>query len=70
MLNYMTHPKHGKMPVYNPTEIAVNKKHGWVLEKIKIHPAQDDLIAKYVEKFGKKPHHKMKIETIRAKLDE
>lgn len=30
----------------------------------------EDLIAEYVAKFGEKPHHRMKAETIRAKLKE
>jgi len=31
---YMTHPHHGKMPVYNNAEIESNKKNGWTLEQI------------------------------------
>lgn len=31
---------------------------------------EDDLRKLYEETFGEKPHHKMKLETIRAKLDE
>lgn len=29
---YMRHPLHGRMPVYTPTEIEYNRKHGWELE--------------------------------------
>lgn len=64
-MQYMTHAKHGKMPVYSPTEIQINQKHGWVLEKAVL-----SLVDQYEAKFGKKPHHRMKNETIRQKLDE
>ena len=32
MQKYMTHPKHGKMPVYSEVEIASNKKNGWIMD--------------------------------------
>lgn len=70
-MHYMTHAKHGKMPVYTPAEIAMNKKHGWVLEAIKAvesEPTRERLIARYWDRFGKAPHHRMKTETIIAKL--
>ena len=67
-MQYMTHTKHGRMPVYNPTEIKVNQKHGWVLE-IKNVVETKSLEELYFAKFGKKPHHRMKPETIKAALD-
>lgn len=35
-----------------------------------IMPDEPSLEEQYIEKFGKKPHHKMKPETIKAKLEE
>lgn len=32
MQKYMSHPKHGRMPVYSDAEIAFNKKNGWIEE--------------------------------------
>lgn len=31
-MKYMTHPKHGRMPVYTPQEIEHNQKNGWILD--------------------------------------
>lgn len=31
-MKYMSHPKHGRMPVYTPQEIERNQKNGWVLD--------------------------------------
>lgn len=33
MQRYMTHPYHGKMPVYSNSEIEANKRNGWKLEE-------------------------------------
>ncbi len=78
---YMKHPHHGRMPVYNQAEITSNQKNGWVLEPaetVKVAPVRTaeskedsgELEAKYEEKFGKKPHHRMKPESIEAALNE
>lgn len=81
---FQMHPDHGRLLVYSKQEADENEKHGWRTvdkaefygEKAKNIPKgdvteqEDDLVAQYVEKFGTKPHHKMKPETIRAKLDE
>lgn len=68
MLQYMTHAEHGRMPVYNPTEVEFNQKNGWVLETKDVAKAKS-LSELYFAKFGKKPHHRMKDETIKAALD-
>lgn len=33
MQRYMKHPHHGRMPVYNNSEIQANSKNGWTLEE-------------------------------------
>ena len=38
MQQYMTHPDHGRMPIYSESEIEYNAKNGWLLEKEDIEP--------------------------------
>jgi len=71
MLKYMTHPNHGRMPVYSDGEIEYNSKFGWSVEEDK----QEEKTVEspevlYEKKFGKKPHHKMKQESIIAALED
>ena len=76
MQQYMSHPKHGRMPVYSQTEIDYNAKNGWVLDEEKpvlqvAYPvSRETMIEQYEAKFGKKPHHRMKQETIENALKE
>lgn len=79
MERYMNHPEHGRMPIYLLAEIANNEKNGWVLEPeekpvLQLHHPDEaselSLEEQYEEKFGKKPHHRLKQETIIAKLKE
>ena len=51
----------------------LNPDSAWKLRKdpenvVSIAPNRDDLVQDYVKKFGRKPHHLMKIETIQAAL--
>ncbi|CAB4187388.1 hypothetical protein UFOVP1155_22 [uncultured Caudovirales phage] len=32
MQKYMSHPKHGKMPVYSIQDIERNKLNGWIVD--------------------------------------
>lgn len=69
-------------PVHTYEETGLRKK-GWSLTINALRGSEDvreekegqeetevteDLVAAYVERFGKKPHHKMKADTIREKL--
>lgn len=83
---YLVHDRHGKKIAYQYNEYEADKKMGWKevtedefygvkkqpekpAEEV-TEPVSDDLSAQYEAKFGKKPHHKMKEETIRAALDD
>ena len=81
---FQMHPDHGRHFAASQQEADDNEKNGWRTVKREefygeaenntpkgeVTESEDDLVAQYVEKFGVKPHHKMKPETIRAKLDE
>lgn len=32
MLVMMKHPKHGRLPVYSPSEVESNKAAGWIID--------------------------------------
>lgn len=75
---FLKHPVHGKKIASLRAEAENDKKYGWIevtmgefygKQEEKEQP-QADLVARYVEKFGKKPHHKMKPETIEAALND
>ena len=84
MLIYMKHERHGRMPVYSYEEMKSNMEHGWVEDKeVKVPKVQRETkdVSEdseeietpedaYFKKFGKKPHHKMKLDTIIKKLEE
>ena len=66
----MQHPNHGYMHAYNANDLAYLKALGWsVAEEPEVKEEETDLIAAYVAKFGKKPHHMAKPETIKKALD-
>ena len=79
---YQIHPEHGYHMATNKMEADANDKLGWrtVTEaefydrRPKLAPevaaVVDDLEEQYEKKFGKKPHHKMKRETIEAALND
>ena len=49
MVYYITHPKHGRMPVYDKSEVTRHAQWGWSLETA---PA---VVAEKVEPERKKP---------------
>ena len=82
MMIAMTNENHGVHLAYSEDEARRAQEHGWkrdmVLTKqlaqpqpaVDEPPAGPDLIAQYVEKFGKPPHHRMTTKTIEAALAE
>lgn len=72
---YMTHPVHGAMNCYLDSEVENNKKNGWIVGEM--NTVVDKQIAscetpeqQYEKKFGRPPHHRMKLENIKASLEE
>ena len=71
-------PKHGWHVVYSHSEVERLAPHGWSVwvepQHIVVDAAGDnnieDLKAAYFAKFGKKPHHLMKLENIKKALDD
>lgn len=72
---YQIHPAHGYHMAENTIEAQSNEKYGWKTvteeefynrgsEKVGFTAEEEDIKRKYEEKYGKPPHHKMKIETI------
>lgn len=58
---YKTRPEKAKEEPVKQFEVATPAN--------KDKPGEEALKAEYEERFGKKPHHKMKPETIKAELD-
>ena len=80
---YQMHPDHGRHIAYDSNEEQRNIENGWATvtedefyaemrnkQKESKESGRDELVDAYIDKFGKKPHHAMKSETIQAKLDE
>lgn len=81
---YLSHKRHGKKIAMDLKESEADKKNGWsevaeevffnrkpVTEQVKEEKAEKispDLVAQYEEKHGKKPHHRMSEESIRAAI--
>lgn len=75
---YQVHEKHGHHMAFNKLEADANEKRGWRTvseaefykrdEKKKIEAIVDDLEERYEKKYGKRPHHRMKRESIEAAL--
>lgn len=86
MLIYQMHEHHGRHIAYDYNEAKRNTENGWktvteeefynigaIIEgESEDNPLSDreKLEIAYIDKFGKKPHHAMKNETIQEKLDE
>ena len=80
---YQINPKHGYHMASSKQEADSNEKHGWrtVTENefwdrpkktapvTLSDPPSDSLSDIYESKFGKKPHHRMKPETIEAAIN-
>lgn len=78
---YQMHPNHGRHIAYNTVEADANIKNGWktvtkeeyyngIVKKEGYQLSRDELIELYELKFGKKPAHNMKTETLKEKLGE
>ena len=65
---FQIHPEHGKHIAYSAGEEEANKANGWKTVSEEEFYGRDP-IAQYTEKFGKPPHHRMKMETILEKLN-
>jgi hypothetical protein len=71
----MSHPKHGGMMVYMD-DFEQKQKEGWVFgeepKPVLMQKSLDPLATleqQYEKKFGKKPHHLMKPESIKKALE-
>ena len=71
MQTYMTHKKLGGMLVYLD-DIPKRISEGWVEGELPIQPVEEVETPEdaYEKKFGKKPHHRMSLDTIIAALEE
>lgn len=75
MITYQIHKDHGKHMAGSPQEAKTNEENGWTtvsketFYKIDKKVNNDDLIAQYTEKFGKKPHHRLGEDKIREQLN-
>lgn len=84
MVIYLKHPKHGTKVAVSDDEAKADEKVGWVrfqvgtlltpetpaLDADKISAPQElDVVREmWAEKFGKKPHHKKSIDTLKSEL--
>lgn len=66
----MKHPIHGYTHAYNTNDLDYLKGLGWSVDEPEVKDEEGDVIAAYVAKFGKKPHHFTKLETIKKALDD
>ena len=68
----MAHPLHGFTHAYNNNEKERLEALGWGVEVIKEIVLDDEAAIRkaYFEKFGKKPHHMAKLDTIKKALDD
>lgn len=78
MVIYLTHPVHGTKVATQEAEAVYDEANGWKRTSINEIPAieqsessieREQLTKRYVEKFGKKPHWKSSIETIKSELE-
>ena len=76
MATRMMHPVHGFTHAYNNNDIAYLEKLGWSVEPnaetVAAMTEADEIVIRkaYFDKFGKKPHHMAKLETIKKALDD
>ena len=75
---YQKHPQHGLHIAYNNLEAEFNNSKGWetVTEeefyskhRKPLKVTESVLVDLYIDKFGKKPHHRMNDDSIKAALD-
>lgn len=71
---YQTHPTHGLHMPTSAIEAKANIKRGWkTVTEDEFYGRKDDrpaLVTAYTAKFGKTPPKNIKLETLKAKLDE
>lgn len=81
---YLIHVRHGKKIAYQDKEAEADKKVGWkeVTEdefygknkkadaEVVTSTQDNDLVAQYKTKHGKKPHHRMSNDSIREALND
>jgi hypothetical protein len=76
---YMQHPKHGSKVACSEAEAKYDEEKGWKRSatvtaavastaSAVVVDEKTAVIEQYKAKFGKAPHHKKKLETIRAEL--
>ena len=79
---YMRHDVHGTKVACSDDEAKADEKNGWkryevgtllTPEKVEAQnvaslPDVDLLRARYQEKFGRKPHHKLSVESLQREL--
>lgn len=71
---FQMHKDHGRHIAYSPQEAKANEDNGWeTVSKETFYDIKeehdDDLVKEYTEVFGKKPHPRMKLETMKEKID-
>lgn len=66
----MKHPDHGYTHAYNTNDRAYLEGLGWSAEEVKTESEMEAATRQYIEKFGKKPHHMLKLENILKALDD
>lgn len=79
---YMEHPKHGRKVAIAEEEAKLDEVNGWVrytltanvskhhatVEDFDMTTERDELRQQYIARFGKSPHHKKTIETLKSEL--
>lgn len=83
MIVRLMHERHGYTHVYDPNSLEFHKAHGWRECDDLVHrgppadvkpiPNADEraaLVALYIAKHGKKPHHKLSIDKLREAVKE
>jgi hypothetical protein len=78
---YLKHPKHGTKVAVSDDEAKADEQVGWVRFQVgalltpevpapvNAGPQEIDVVREmWAEKFGKKPHHKKSIDTLKSEL--
>lgn len=82
MVIYLRHAVHGNKVACSEDEAKADEKNGWTRYEVAalltpetVEPATlavvqdvDKLRADYLEKFGRKPHHKLSVESLQREL--
>lgn len=78
MVIYLIHPRHGNKVACSEAEAKYDETKGWKRSGVKVAPPEPVKVVevenvalihqRYQEKFGKKPHHKKSLATIKAEL--